>query len=243
MKKLTLALFCLFFGGALAASAWDSSVQLVTGQPTRGGTVQFTLTAPDGSRLSVSAVIASGDKPNSKASKIGAAVTASTAWGAQVTSNMVQFQHWEVDPWDGTGEWRLVQILDSLVDTSGGSLRLQTSNTCFGVDLVVDSRLSAAGVDQSGRPSVISFFTNGGFVWTRVINPGEAPATILEDLYNALQGAGYGVAAYQGSPNEISVGLSCLHSFVSYEITDVNLQPGTTASARTHATVSGLIDR
>lgn len=177
MRMTVVAVMVL---AASAAVAQADPLKLKVGAATNGGSVSFTLAAKGSSE--VESVVVSVDFPNAvspqdKAALIRDAVAQAGVvgtWRAAASATVAMtFEHL-VD-----GNWKPVDQVINLVDTTGSGTSLQTKDQAVNFSLDIDPYASASGYDMEGGPSFLTIAVTNTMTFTRAIQPGESAESLV----------------------------------------------------------------
>jgi len=218
-------------------AAAQMPVQLTAGGAGTNGLISFTLSGGDGTSFPVSVAVSAGDSGPTVAGKIAAGVS-NPNWSASVAGSTVTFSHY-------TGAfWLQVSEVDSVSSTADASLTLATVDTHALLDLSFKAQVQASGYDSKGNPSFLTVNVQGeGSPLTLVLHPGQSPATIMQSIVAYLRLASTGLNFTQVSPLDVHISLAFVHSYLSVQTSDVNLQNGLSTSDKSMNDQTGLIDR
>jgi hypothetical protein len=127
---------------------------------------------------------------------------------------------------------------------AAASLTLSTAGTHALLDLSFKAQVAASGYDSKGGPSFLTVYVQGeSNPYTVVLRPGQTPVSLMQGIVAYLRLAATGLDFTQVSPVDVHISLRFVHSFISVQTSDVNLQNGLTISDKSLNDQTGLIDR
>jgi hypothetical protein len=179
MKKLRLiALSSALWSVASIAQA--EALKLKVGAAATSGAIGFTLTS-DGESSHFDVALEPMPAP-AKATAVQDAVAtqdASGSWRANATGAALTFEHL-VD-----GVWQNVDSISSVQDTTGAGSQIATKDGVLVFNLNLLQNAVATGLDRVGSPSFVTISVTNSLAWTRALQAGDTPESVL-DLFAAF---------------------------------------------------------
>lgn len=179
MKKLRLiALSSALWSVASIAQA--DALKLKVGAATTSGAIGFTLVSDaDSSHFDVALEPMTAPAKASAVQDAIAAQDASGTWRADATGSALTFEHL-VD-----GVWQKVDAISGVQDTTGAGTQLATHDATLVFNLNLAPNAVASGLDADGAPSFITISVTNSLAWTRAVQAGDTPESVL-DLFAAF---------------------------------------------------------
>jgi len=230
--RMTVVAVMVLAASAVVAQA--DPLKLKVGAASNGGSVSFTLAAKGDS--GVESVVVSVDFPSAVTAQDKAAVIRDAVANAGVAGTWrtgssatvaMTFEHLV------EGEWKPVDQIINLVDTTGSGTSLQTKDQAVDFSLDIDPYASASGYDLEGGPSFLTIAVTNTLTFTRAVEPGESAESLVAqfEAFLAEQEA-EGVVVERTGPTSLRISLDGSSSAaLNWQITDSGLLGEATAGA------------
>ena len=236
--------FLMLVLAASVTSAHAGGLTIKIGAAPNDGNVNFTLSnVASGDSVYVTVPVVAGASLADKAVAIGDVVANAGVpgtWRAvpATVGVALTFQHLVAD------EWVDVDSITGLADTTGGGTQLETRDEIVDFTLDMDAEAVATGFDLEGGPSFITISVTNTLAFTRAIQTGDTPQSLVDrfEAFLAEQG-GEGLSVTRTSPTALKVRLTTSSSALNWQVTDTGLMLVANGSGQIITRDASLIER